>query len=310
MRMMSAGLAALAFFACAGPEAREEVRPLVDAAWLNDNLDEVVVLDVRTDNPAAGPLASYAAGHITGAIHAPYGRTPWRVTRDGVPGMLPPIADMERLIGGLGIANDDDVVIVAAGMSAAEMGTATRVYWEFKVLGHERVSILDGGFAAWRSAGYPVETRPNAPGPTSYAASFQPQLVAGTEDVVDAVEDGRPLIDARSANYYRGAAKSRVAARYGTIAGARNIPHELLTVGNGGTFIDAETARSLWAEAGVPTTGEQIAFCNTGHLASIAWFTAYEVLGNKEARLYDGSLAEWSAYPDLPMGNTDNPDRE
>ena len=69
-------------------------------------------------------------------------------------------------------------------------------------------------------------------------------------------------------------------------------------------------AATLWNEAGIPLEGEQITFCNIGYLASLAWFTAYEVLGNREARLYDGSIVEWSADPELPMENTDNPDRE
>ena len=77
-----------------------------------------------------------------------------------------------------------------------------------------------------------------------------------------------------------------------------------MTVDSTGTFIDAETAASFWAEAGVPTDGEQIAFCNIGHLASLTWFAAYELLGNREAKLYDGSMAEWSADPELPMDNS------
>lgn len=306
MRPVVAGLAALLLTACASPRVAEEVQPLVDAAWLNDNLDAVVVLDIRR---GGGAGAAYEDGHIPGAIHSGYGVDPWRVVRDGVPGMLPPVADLERLIGGLGISNGDHVVIVPAGASAAEFGTATRVYWEFKVLGHEKVSILNGGYGAWVDAGYPVETDTHELAPTTYEANYQPRLVASKEDVIAAREAGTPLIDARSVDYYLGAAKSRVAARYGTIEGAKNVPQDRLTVNDGGTFVDAATAASLWDEAGVPTTGEQITFCNTGHLASLAWFAAYELLGNKDARLYDGSLAEWSSDPDLPMANTDNPNQ-
>ncbi len=308
MRPILAGVTALLVAACATPGADVEVQPLVDAAWLNDNLDAVVVLDIRSGR--AENQDPYASGHVPGAIHSGYGQDPWRVTRDGVPGMLPPVEDLEQLIGGLGISNDDYVVIVPAGTSAGEFGTATRVYWEFKVLGHQRVSILNGGYGTWEEAGYPIATEPVDLRPVTYTADYQPQLVASQEDVIAALDDGTPLIDARSVNYYEGEAKSRAAARYGTIHRAKNVPQDRLTVDNGGTFIDADVAVSFWDEAGVPTDGEQITFCNTGHLASLAWFAAYEVLGNKEAKLYDGSLAEWSADPDRPMDNTENPNRE
>jgi thiosulfate/3-mercaptopyruvate sulfurtransferase len=291
--------------ACAAPETSPEVRPLVDSTWLDTHLDAVVVLDIR--RPQADP--AFAVGHIPGSVHSPYGGDPWRVTRDGVPGMMPPIDGLELMLGGLGISNQDHVVIVTMGESAAELGSATRVYWQLKVLGHEKLSILNGGYRAWQASAYSVESGSSAPTPATYRADYRPQLVASAEDVSAAIAARTPLIDARSASYYVGERKSRVAARYGTITGASNLPTESYTVGGGGTFIDRSTAASLWNEAGIPIAGEQISFCNTGHLASLAWFAAYEVLGNKEARLYDGSLAEWSADPARPMENTENPNR-
>ncbi|MGD2217748.1 MAG: sulfurtransferase [Gemmatimonadales bacterium] len=306
MRTVLGGLTVL-LVACAGPETRTEVQPLVDAAWLEDNLDAVVVLDIRANRPGASP---YEVGHIPGAVHSPYGQDPWRVTRDGVPAMLPRVDDLAGLIGGLGISNDDHVVIVAEGQSAGDLGSSTRVYWGFKVMGHERVSILNGGFTAWASAGYQTEAGRKQPTATTYTANYQPQLVANTQDVVAALESGVPLIDARSEPYYRGERKFSGAARYGTISGAKNVPGPTLIAGGGGTFAGAERVAALWAEAGLPTEGEQIAFCNIGHFASLAWFAAYELVGNKEARLYDASLVQWSAYPDLPMDNTDNPNRQ
>ncbi len=307
MRTILIGLTAVLVAACAAPETQVEAGALVDAAWLNDHLDDVVVLDIRAENRATGRHGSYAAGHIPGAIPASYSQIPWRMTRDSIPGMLPRVEDLEHILGALGISNDDHVVIVSLGASAAEFGSATRIYWQFKVLGHERVSILNGGYMAWLGAGYRVETEVGMPTRTTYTANFQPQLVANREDVLAALESGTPLIDARPANYYSGQAEIGTSGRYGTIVGAKNIPYGTLTVGDGGTFVDAATARALWAEAGIPSDGEQIAFCHTGHVASLAWFAAYELLGNKQARLYDGSLAEWSADPELPLENTDGP---
>ncbi|UCC83501.1 MAG: sulfurtransferase [Gemmatimonadota bacterium] len=307
MRTILAGLSVLLVIACAGPETGQQVQPLVDAAWLQDNLEAVVVLDIRRDRQEESP---YEASHIPGAVHSSYTQDPWRVTLDGVPAMLPLNAALVELIGGLGISNDDHVVIVAEGQSAGDLGSSTRVYWAFKKLGHERVSILNGGFTAWVNARYPTEAGRSQPVRTTYTADYQRQVVATTQDVVAAVDSGTPLIDARSEPFYRGERKYAMAARYGTISGAKNVPGPSLTVDGGGTFASADTVAALWAEAGLPSEGEQIAFCNIGHFASIAWFAAYELLGNKEARLYDASLVQWSAYPDLPMDNTDNPNRQ
>ena len=62
--------------------------------------------------------------------------------------MLPPVEQISSLIGGLGIDNEDHVLLIPFGTSSSKMGTATRVYWTFKVLGHDKVSILNGGMAA------------------------------------------------------------------------------------------------------------------------------------------------------------------
>ena len=303
MRLLVVGMTAL-LVACASPRTDVEVQPLVDAAWLNAHLDDLIVLDIRNSAGAAEDRETYETGHIPGAIHSGYGQDRWRVTRDSVPGMAPLVLELEQLIGGLGISNEDYVVIVPAGTSAREFASATRVYWQFKVLGHERVSILDGGFEGWKAAEYAVTTESLELEPVSYSADYQPQLVASREDVIAALENGTQLIDARLPSYYVGESKSRLAARAGTIAGAKNVPAGAMTVENGGTFVDSVTAASFWDEAGAKSDGEQIVFCNTGHLASLTWFTAYEVLGDKQARLYDGSLAEWSADTDLPMDNS------
>lgn len=297
---------ALVLTTCAAGEKRVlEVQPLVSAEWLRENLEAVMPLDVRQDRPGA----AFADAHIPGATHSPYGQDPWRVTRNGVPGLMPDVKDLESLLGALGISNDDYVVIVPQGQSAVEFGCATRVYWLLKALGHEKVAILDGGFNAWLAAHYSTERGINRRPPATYTANPQRHLVASKQDVLAALETGVPLIDARPVDYYRGEAKARIVARSGTIRGAKNLPAARLIVGNTGVVVDSTDAAARWTAAGIPLTGEQIMFCNIGHLASVAWFTAYEVLGNKQARLYDGSLAEWAADSELPMENGNSTDR-
>ena len=147
--------AVLACLAVAAVPALAE--PLVSAEWLKGHLDDpsVVVLDVRSSVDGGGAEA-YARAHIPGAVHSDYDKAGWRVTRNGVPLMLPGSAQLEKLIGETGIDEDSQVVIVPAGVSATDFGSAARIYWTLKVAGHPTVSILDGGFAAWQASGLPV----------------------------------------------------------------------------------------------------------------------------------------------------------
>lgn len=276
--------------------------PLVDAAWLKGSLgkDGVVVLDV-TSNPRA-----YVQGHIPGAVFTNYGKDGWRTDgkRNGhkVSGVLPEVAVLERLIGGLGIGNSDHVVIVPMGAGAGEMGVATRIYWTFKVLGHDEVSILNGGMAAWMAdRGNPLEKTVNKPAPKAFRADFRPELIATADEVKDAMANGTALIDSRPADQYLGINKSGAVRAFGTIPGAVSVPGEYMTVNGGGEIRDAGAMKALYAMAGAPTEGEAITFCNTGHWASLGWFVNSEILGNKRTAMYDGSMADWTTDDAAPV---------
>lgn len=277
--------------------------PLVSASWLKSKLADpsLIVLDVRPQDQAGGE-AGFAKGHVPGAVFADYATAGWRTTVKGVPGMLPPIRDLEALIGSLGIGKGKHVVIVAAGRDATDFGAATRVYWTFKVVGHDAVSILDGGWRAWTAdAANPIATGPATPKPAKFTAAFRPKLVADADDVTRAAANGVPLIDARPRPQYLGTAKSPVVKAAGTIPGAVNIENTQFYDGRIGAFSTRETIAAVLEKAGVKAEGGAITFCNTGHWASVAWFGLSEVLGNKQTRLYDGSMADWTAGPSRPV---------
>ncbi len=273
--------------------------PLVNAGWVKDNVATpgVVFLDVRGSAPA------FRAGHIPGAVFTSYGRDKWRVKKDGVPGMLPPIPHLEKLIGGLGIGNANHVVLVPGGYSSGEMGVATRIYWTFKVLGHDNVSILDGGMVGYAAnKKNPLEKTFERPEPKTFKANFRPEFLATDKDIKKALTDkGWALLDSRPNDQYLGVNKSGSVKRPGTLKGAVNLPGQWTTVNDGGTFRSTETLRRLYAAAGAPTDGPTITFCNTGHWASLGWFVNSELLGNKKTKMYDGSLADWSRDAVNPM---------
>ena len=304
-RLISTPISMLLLALASGPLLAAE--PLVDGGWLEANLGKpgVVVLDIR-NKIDKGSKQVYEAGHVPGAVYSNYIDDGWRVKQGEVVGMLPDVAHLEQLIGGLGIGNDDHVIIVPAGVSAPDYGSATRIYWTFKVMGHDAVSILDGGYALWAEQGRPVETGSNRREAKRFTAHPRPELVASREDVARAVATGKGpvLIDNRPAVQYSGEKTSGSVARSGAIPGARNIPVDLFYDANAREFTSLEKLAAMWHDAGISDASDQITYCNTGHMASLGWFASSELLGNKNTRIYDGSVADWSRHPELPMVTT------
>lgn len=293
------GLAVVAIVALSANWA--SAQPLVDVNWVKANAGKpgIVMLDV------SGALTDYMRGHVPGAVFTDYAKDGWRVKdKNGTPGMLPEPAQIEKLVGGLGIDNSTHVVILPAGANATDMGTATRLFWTFKVMGHDKVSILDGGMAAYtadKKNPNPLEPGRVTPQAKMFKATFRPEYLATKEQVQQAVAKGTPLVDNRPADYYVGVTRSPVAKTAGTIPGAKSLPINWLTENDSGKFRSSAELQKLYQAAGVNTTGDQVTFCNTGHWASVGWFVSNVLLGNKNAKMYDGSMAEWTADDKAPI---------
>jgi thiosulfate/3-mercaptopyruvate sulfurtransferase len=300
MRLPS--LVVSAAFAIAAPSIAfaQEVTPLVTAEWLKAHAGEenVKILDIRDDIEGTdlGELP-----YIANAVVAPYASAGWRVEVDGVPGQIPSEGEIAELIGSLGIDGDDHVVIVPWGTDSSEFGGATRVYWTFKYLGHDDVSILDGGWRQYDAQGGERVAEPVTPVAVEFPVQVRPELRATTADVEAALTAGIKLVDGRPEEQFLGQSKSPVVRVEGTIPGAINIPHSKLYSGEYASFAQPETIAALEQAVGLAADEKNIVFCNTGHWASIAWFALHEVRGNKNTAMYDGSMAEWAADPARPI---------
>lgn len=293
---------AAATLACSG--SAFAVSPLVDIAWIKQHScdDGVRVLDIR--NPLDGASRTdYLKGHIPCAVYTDYLMGGWRVEVSKVPGQLPPTDKIGKLIGDLGIDNNTHVVVYHHGKSALDIGSATRVYWTFKVLGHDDVSILDGGYLAYAGdKKNKIERGNNKPDSRTFNVQLREEMLVDADDVQRAIGDGKTqLVDLRPRHQFIGINRHAKSKRSGTIPGAKNLPESWLTVNGGGTFRKQDELTRLYALAEVNPDGEQINFCNTGHWASLGWFVSSELMGNKAAKLYDGSMVEWSANTSLPM---------
>ncbi len=260
--------------------------PLVDDAWLKERLGRKGLLIVNATTPQL-----YAQAHIPGAVFADFGK--WRVNKGEIVGLLPDVPYMEKVIGGLGITPQTHVVLVPAGFSAGDVGVATRMFWTLKTLGHDRVSILDGGIRNWARRKNPLENTPNTPRPTSYKARKVDTWLAMADDVKKALAEKRPrLIDSRTYAEFMGVYGSGSVARPGTLPGAINIPQDWLVDPQTARFLPPEKIARIHDALG-DKDGEAITFCNTGHRASLGWF-AREVLLGRRTRMYDGSMSEWT----------------
>ncbi|MVT00055.1 sulfurtransferase [Devosia marina] len=278
----------------------QDVTPLVSAEWLKAHADDdnLVILDIRADieNTDLGELP-----YIANAVVAPYNTAGWRTEIEGVPGQIPPAEQIAELIGSLGIDGDDHVVIVPWGTDSSEFGGATRVYWTFKYLGHDEVSILDGGWRQYDAQGGERVAEAAVPEATEFPYEVREELRATTADVEAALAAGTKLVDGRPNAQFLGEAKSPVARVAGTIPGAVNLENSAVYSAEYASFARPETIAALAEGIGLGADEDNIVFCNTGHWASVVWFALHEVGGNKNTAMYDGSMAEWTADPARPI---------
>jgi thiosulfate/3-mercaptopyruvate sulfurtransferase len=278
------------------------VTPLVDTVWLAERLGlpDLVILDIR--NPFAGAnRRTYEAGHVPGAVYSNYVTDAWHNQGTRVPATLPPIEQLEALLGRMGIHNDSLVVIVHGGTDSTDFSSAARVYWILRLLGHERMGILDGGYRAWEAAGHPVERGWNEPRPTRFTARIRNGILADARDVESARQRGAQLVDARAHDYFEGRKKAPIVARAGTIPNAVNLEHRLLVEPETGRFVGRDVLDDILGKAGIDPDSEVVSFCNIGHWSASIWFALSEIAGLGRVRLYDGSMADWATSPERPV---------
>ncbi|RCV91190.1 sulfurtransferase [Billgrantia montanilacus] len=282
-----------------------EISPLVEAEWLDQHLNDknLVVLDVRSSIDDGGDRQSFEAARIPGSRYSSYTDDGWREERDDVAGLLPEIEPLQELIGSLGIDNDTTVVIVPAGTGPTDFGSAARVYWTFKILGHDEVAILDGGFAGWQQQGFDVASGPvPATEAKQFHTTLREELIATTEQVEQARQSQTQLVDARPSDYFTGETISPAVRTAGSIPGARSLPHHSHFGDRAGAYyLDKEGLSSRINTAELDRNARTITFCNTGHWAATDWFVLSEVAGFDNVAMYDGSMAAWTISDSRPV---------
>ncbi len=287
--------------------------PVVDGEWLAKNRAEVTILDVRsnpktftltpefeTDKKTGKKVLVDLGGHIDGAVLVDNKKVRTDRVIDGVKlkSMIPERADFEKLVRSWGVQADRPIVIVSAGWEPIDFNDAARLYWQFKVYGEDNVAVLNGGTAGWIAAGREVSSAAVTPAAGNWSAKGDRSaaLMATSADVEQAM-NGKAvqLIDARDDAHYLGLSRSSSTTASGHVPGAKNVYTALMSSeGEAAMLRSTETYRDIYKLSGIDPMAPAIAYCNTGHQASGTWFVLSEILGNKNAKLYDGSLHQWT----------------
>ncbi|RJQ77525.1 sulfurtransferase [Amycolatopsis panacis] len=272
--------------------SREDV--LVTTQWAEENLDTpgVVFAEVDEDTTA------YDAGHIRGAV-----KLDWRTDlQDKVRRDFVGKEDFEKLLSEKGISSEDRVILYGGNNN----WFAAYAYWYFKLYGHEKVQLLDGGRKKWELDGRELNSDEVKREPATYRAKDQDASLRAFRDEVVQSIGAKNFIDVRSPDEFSGKLlapahlpqeQSQVP---GHIPGALNVPWAKVA-NEDGTFKSEDEIKELYADAGIDESKATIAYCRIGERSSIAWFALHELLGYADVKNYDGSWTEYGSLVGVPV---------
>jgi thiosulfate/3-mercaptopyruvate sulfurtransferase len=279
--------------------------PLVSAAWLLEHLHDssLRIVDTRfTLGKSNAGRGAFDAGHVPGAVFVDLERhlsAPVREDRVGGRHPLPSPASLEVLFSGLGIGNEHHVVAYD-DPSAGQGFYAAHLWWLLRYLGHDRVSVLDGGLPAWLEVGGALELVERAHPRASFKAHPRAEMIVGASEVA-ARGEGVMLVDSRAAERYRGDVEP-LDWKAGHIPGAvnRNWADGL----SDGRWKDGQAQRERFAD--LEHAEEIIVYCGSGVSAG-GNLLALELAGIQGAKLYAGSWSDWVSDDSRPIATGDAP---
>jgi len=278
---------------------------LVSTNWLSNHLEDpnVRVLDPSTLLPPKPDFSLYDVvparkdfekGHIPNALFVDLEHELSRPD-PRLHFMLPDAQTFASAMSRYGVSDDTFVVCY----STTSHWWATRLWWMLNVFGHQHVAVLDGGFQKWQQEGRPIETGPvPAPAPGHFTVR-EPNMgmVADRQQVLAAISQGDVCtVNALRVEQHAGTGGVHYGRR-GHITGSISIP-SAHHVNDNNTFKSKEELQAMFAPA--MAKPEVITYCGGG-IAATSVALALAMLGHNNVKVYDASLTEWAADPELPM---------
>lgn len=273
---------------------------LVSTEWLAAHLaaPDIRVVDGSWYLPAMkrDPKAEFQAEHIPGAVYFDIDEI--SDTASPLPHMLPSPEKFASRAKKLGLG-DGSRIVVYDGLG---LFSAARVWWMFRVYGHDDVAVLDGGFRKWKAEGRPLESGAARPRERHFTARVNSLLVREIDDVRRNLETRREqVIDARSPGRFHGREpEPRQGLRSGHIPGSTNVPFGEMTDPATGTVLPAAAIAAKFGAAGVDIAKPIVASCGSG-VSACALALGLHLVGAKQVAVYDGSWTEWGGRSDTPV---------
>ena len=262
---------------------------IVSAEWLKKHMEDsnVVILDASY-KPVGDQKPPHEHVQIKGARF--FDIDFFSDQASALPHMLTSETEFEEKVRSLGINNESHLIIY----DNIGMYSAPRAWWMFRVMEHEKVSVLNGGLPAWVDQGFEVEeqTEANIRSIGDFQARLDKTLVKSMDQVKENIEKSEfQVIDARSRGRFDGTApEPRPQLQSGHVPNSTNIPFG--DVLEDGSFKSNEALEELF---GGVDKNQPIAFsCGSGLTACILFLAAEQVLDNPKA-VYDGSWTEWAS---------------
>jgi thiosulfate/3-mercaptopyruvate sulfurtransferase len=273
---------------------------LVSTEWLAAHLDDphIRVADASFKLPGIAPTAreDYDRGHIPGAVFFDIDDIAQPGT--SLPHMIPSPDLFARKMEGLGIGDDDRVVVY----DSVGLSSAGRAWWMLRLFGHHDVALLDGGLPKWQAEGRPLDSAaPTRPG-RRFTARFDPSLVRDKRALLENLSTRREqVVDARASGRFDGSTEeSWPGRRRGHIPSSRNLPYDQVTDPRTRQLRSAEELSELFRGAGVELDRPIVTSCGSGVTACALAFTLH-LIGHPGAAVHDGSWSEWGLPGDTPV---------